>query len=59
MHPEKGIPHKKSRPFQRKGYHEGDTDEHNFITDDSRYENDEFVINLDKEQEYKEYNKHK
>ena len=42
-----------SRPFLRKEYYEGDTDENNHNTDDSRYENDDFVKNLDKEQYYK------
>ena len=55
MYPEKEIPHKTSWPFRHKGEYEGDTDENNRNTDDSQSENDYFLRNLDKEQEYKWY----
>ena len=45
---EKGIQHKKYRPFQNKEDYEGDTDKNNIFTDDLRTENDDCVRNLDK-----------
>ena len=42
-------------PFVRKEDYEGDADENNCNNDYSRSENDDFVENLDKEQDYKEY----
>ena len=43
-----------SRPFWHKVDYEGDTDENNCNTDNSRSDNEIFVKNLDKEQYYKE-----
>ena len=37
--------------FKNKDYYEGDNDENNRFTDDSHTGNDDFVRNLDKEQE--------
>ena len=54
MHPEKETPHKMSRPFLHKKYYEGETNEQNHNTDDSRFENGDYVKNLGKEQGYKE-----
>ena len=42
-----------SRPFQHKVDYEGDTDENNCNTDESKPENGNLVIKLDKEEEYK------
>ena len=39
--------------IKHKEYYEGDTDVMNRNTNDSKYENDDFVRNLEKEQEYK------
>ena len=55
MHPRKEIQQKKSRTFQLKVEYEGDTEENNHNTKYSQLDNDNLVINLDKEQEYKEY----
>ena len=54
MHAEKESQQKKSWPFRSEEYYEFDTDETNRNTDDSKYDNDGFVINLYKEQDYKE-----
>ena len=54
MHAEKEIPQKPSWPFRSEEYYEFDTDEKNRNTDDSKSENDGFVINLYKEQDYRE-----
>ena len=53
MHLENESPHKISWLFQNKVGYEGDTDENNCDTDDSQSENDDFVINLEKEQYYR------
>ena len=52
---EKGIQPKTPRPFWNKKDYEGDTNEKNCFTDDSRTGNDDCIRNLDKEQE-NEYN---
>ena len=44
-----------SGTFWHKLDYDGDTNENNCNNDDSRHENDSFVKNLDKEQDYKEY----
>ena len=51
MHAEKEIPQKPSWPFRSEEYYEFDTDEKNRNTDDSKSDNDGFVINLYKEQD--------
>ena len=48
---EKGSQHKTPRLFQNKEEYEGDTDEKNRFTDDSRTDNDDCVRHLYKEQE--------
>ena len=48
-----------SQLFLHKEYYEGDTDKNNRNTDDSRFDNDNFVQNLYKEQEYKEDDEYK
>ena len=54
MHAEKESPQNTSWPFRSEEYYEFDTDEKNRNTDDSKSDNDDFVINLYKEQDYKE-----
>ena len=51
MHPENNILHQMSWPFQHKVDYERDTDENNCNNNDSQSENDDFVINLKKEQD--------
>ena len=51
--------YKMSRPFQHKVDYEGDTDEKNRGVDDSQSDNDDFVRNLDKEQQYKKDDEYK
>ena len=53
MHPKDESQHKISWPFQHKVDYEGDTDENNRNADESQLENDNLVINLHKEQDYK------
>ena len=54
MHAEKESPHKTSWPFRSEEYSEFDTDEKNRNIDDSKSDNDVFVINLYKEQDCEE-----
>ena len=47
-------PHNIYQPFCYKEDYESNTNEKNCNTDDLQYENDNFIKNLDKEQDYKE-----